>query len=191
MTQGSPMGEVRVWVGGGLRWGRTRGHVFGVRLAAGPSLRSQEGAGGWGFRAVREGIWGVCLQCLLRLDPAAAAGGRCWGRRLRDSWVCFFSGFRGRGRFALGTDSWARVRCSLGSGTEPALAGRRRRVWFSRCARGDLGCLPSMLAPARSRCCRWGALLGAFGMDEFLRRQSAVERDFKPQWSRPAFDSIG
>ena len=33
-------------VGGGLRWGRTCGHVFGVRLAAGPCLRSQEGAGG-------------------------------------------------------------------------------------------------------------------------------------------------
>jgi hypothetical protein len=75
----------RLWGGDGLVG-------TGLGLAcAGPGLRSQEGAGGYGFSRCARGDWGVCLQCSLRLDPAGAVGVRggylrvgtgCWGREV-------------------------------------------------------------------------------------------------------------
>ena len=71
-------------------WGRT-GVGVGLGLAsAGPGLRSQEGAGGWGFRAAREGMRAFAFNARFGLVPLPlfrCAGGvglcasrdRLWG----------------------------------------------------------------------------------------------------------------
>ena len=123
-----------------------------VLACAGSSLRSQEGARGGGvFARCARGFW--CLPSML-----APARSRCrlgcagWLRWLRASWVWFSFRVPCLGEVCVGTDSWA-------CGPVLACAGPRLRSQegargegvFARCARG-FWCLPSMLAPARSRC---------------------------------------
>ena len=56
-------------------------------LARDQACARRKALGGWGFRAAREGLLGVCLQCSLRPGPAAAVqvrrgglplGTGCW-----------------------------------------------------------------------------------------------------------------
>ena len=111
--------------------------------------------------------------------PWVRAGGGLGCSRITSRWP-------GIGAFGVrvrwGRDSWVCAGCVVGvglRGTEPALAGRRRGLRLSRCARWVFWCLPSMLAPARSRC-----RLGCAGWFRWLRDSWVCFRSGRRVWVR-------
>ncbi len=79
MTQGSPMGEVRVWVGGGLRWGRTRGHVLGVRLERDRACARRKAQEGVVFALCARGFGVFAFNACSGLIPLLPLGGAVGG----------------------------------------------------------------------------------------------------------------
>jgi hypothetical protein len=86
------------------------------------------------------------LGCLPSMLAPARSRWRCWG-----AWVISASGDRLLGTgCVVGTDSWARAWGWLARDQACARRKAQGGEVFALRARG-LGCLPSMLAPARSR----------------------------------------
>ena len=137
-------GCLSVWRWGCMPGGASRGRACARREALGRK----------GFRAARWGRKGVRLQCSLRPGPAGARWlGWCWGwgRCGGGCSVCAGSvGCRfvwdGSVGLAMGLCAWwgfagSGLRSQGGSGEEG----------LSRCALGNKGCSPPMLAPTRPR----------------------------------------
>jgi hypothetical protein len=188
---GAPISAKGCFRGQAVGWGRTRRHGPGVGLrGTGPALAGRR------RKARVFALRARGLGCLPSMLAPARSRWRCWG-----AWGISASGDRLLGTGCGGSGDrlcWETVRAGCvrlqgtgcwgqaalwgrtrrhgpGAGlrgTGPALAGRRRKARvFALRARG-LGCLPSMLAPARSRWRCWGVwgisasgdrLLGHFG----------------------------
>ena len=112
--------------------------AFWVLAPRGRACARRKAQGGRIFALCAMGFFGVCLQCSLRLAPAAAVALAVFGAvrcsvGLGFEVLCLVLGALRTGLVGV---CWMRSGCWL-RGTEPALAGRRRGDGvFALCARG-------------------------------------------------------